>query len=101
MAPREGQQPDSLVYTSCDNQQTRSGTGGGLSSSEQQQQRANERDNAMLKKWLKYFERCGRGCTMMRTHRAHEYVLRGLPASLRGELWLVFSGSLFDVCSSS
>lgn len=59
------------------------------------------RDSIMVNKWLKYFERCGRGCAMMRTHRAHEYVLRGLPASLRGELWLVFSGALFDVRSCS
>ena len=44
--------------------------------------------------WNIHFFEYGRGVCMYRTARMRELVLKGIPESLRGELWLLFSGEL-------
>ncbi|XP_059951037.1 TBC1 domain family member 9B isoform X2 [Mesoplodon densirostris] len=46
--------------------------------------------------WDIHFFEYGRGMCMYRTARTRELVLKGIPESLRGELWLLFSGALVD-----
>ncbi|XP_058505961.1 TBC1 domain family member 9B isoform X2 [Solea solea] len=43
--------------------------------------------------WNIHFSEFGRGVCMYRTSRTRELVLNGIPESLRGELWLLFSGA--------
>ncbi|KAM6223278.1 TBC1 domain family member 9B [Rhynchocyon petersi] len=43
--------------------------------------------------WNIHFFEYGRGMCMYRTARTRELVLKGIPESLRGELWLLFSGA--------
>ncbi|XP_053422695.1 TBC1 domain family member 9B isoform X1 [Nycticebus coucang] len=43
--------------------------------------------------WNIHFFEYGRGMGMYRTARTRELVLKGIPESLRGELWLLFSGA--------
>ncbi|XP_036857897.2 TBC1 domain family member 9B isoform X2 [Manis javanica] len=43
--------------------------------------------------WNIHFFEYGRGMCMYRTARTQELVLKGIPESLRGELWLLFSGA--------
>ncbi|XP_067588686.1 TBC1 domain family member 9B isoform X5 [Pseudorca crassidens] len=43
--------------------------------------------------WHIHFFEYGRGMCMYRTARTRELVLKGIPESLRGELWLLFSGA--------
>lgn len=42
--------------------------------------------------WSIHFFEYGRGMCMYRTAKTRELVLKGIPESLRGELWLLFSG---------
>lgn len=44
--------------------------------------------------WHIHFFEYGRGMCMYRTAMTRELVLKGIPESLRGELWLLFSGKL-------
>lgn len=44
--------------------------------------------------WNIHFFEYGRGMCMYRTAKTRELVLKGIPESLRGELWLLFSGEL-------
>lgn len=44
--------------------------------------------------WHIHFFEYGRGVCMYRTAKMRELVLKGIPESLRGELWLLFSGEL-------
>lgn len=44
--------------------------------------------------WDIHFFEYGRGVCMYRTAKTRELVLKGIPESLRGELWLLFSGEL-------
>ncbi|KAM9513945.1 TBC1 domain family member 9B-like isoform 4-T4 [Salvelinus alpinus] len=43
--------------------------------------------------WNIHFLEFGRGVCMYRTSKTRELVLNGIPESLRGELWLLFSGA--------
>ncbi|CAO2642803.1 TBC1 domain family member 9B [Lemmus lemmus] len=43
--------------------------------------------------WSIHFFEYGRGMCMYRTAKTRELVLKGIPDSLRGELWLLFSGA--------
>ncbi|XP_051024405.1 TBC1 domain family member 9B isoform X1 [Acomys russatus] len=43
--------------------------------------------------WNIHFFEYGRGMCMYRTGKTRELVLKGIPESLRGELWLLFSGA--------
>lgn len=46
--------------------------------------------------WSIHFFEYGRGMCMYRTAKTRELVLKGIPESLRGELWLLFSGECFQ-----
>uniref|UniRef100_A0A3B1KEY9 TBC1 domain family member 9B n=1 Tax=Astyanax mexicanus TaxID=7994 RepID=A0A3B1KEY9_ASTMX len=43
--------------------------------------------------WNIHFFEFGRGVCMYRTSKTRDLVLKGIPESLRGELWLLFSGA--------
>lgn len=45
--------------------------------------------------WNILFSECGRGVSMFRTKKTRDLVVRGIPETLRGELWMLFSGSTF------
>ncbi|XP_075691983.1 TBC1 domain family member 8B [Rhinoderma darwinii] len=66
-------------------------------------QDAENLDPIMLKEkmkeqsWNILFSECGRGVTMFRTRRTRNLVVRGIPETLRGELWLLFSGAVNDM----
>ncbi|XP_078682548.1 TBC1 domain family member 9-like isoform X1 [Branchiostoma floridae x Branchiostoma belcheri] len=47
--------------------------------------------------WEIHFAEYGRGVSMYRTIKTHELVLQGIPDSLRGELWLLFSGAINEL----
>ena len=42
--------------------------------------------------WKNHFTEFGQGVCMYRTEKTKELVLKGIPESMRGELWLLFSG---------
>lgn len=42
--------------------------------------------------WDEHFEEFGRGVHMFRTEKTRKLVAAGIPESLRGEMWLTFSG---------
>ncbi|XP_069754067.1 TBC1 domain family member 9B-like isoform X2 [Narcine bancroftii] len=47
--------------------------------------------------WNIHFFEYGRGMCMYRTTKTRDLVLKGFPESLRGELWLLFSGALNEM----
>ncbi|KAL2077279.1 hypothetical protein ACEWY4_026783 [Coilia grayii] len=49
--------------------------------------------------WNIHFFEYGRGVCMYRTSKTRELVLSGIPESLRGELWLLFSGALNEMAT--
>uniref|UniRef100_A0A8C5PSY8 TBC1 domain family member 8B n=1 Tax=Leptobrachium leishanense TaxID=445787 RepID=A0A8C5PSY8_9ANUR len=69
-------------------------------------QDAENLDPKMLKEkmkeqsWNILFTECGRGVSMFRTRRTRSLVLRGIPETLRGELWLLFSGAVNDMAAN-
>uniref|UniRef100_A0A6Q2ZLW1 Rab-GAP TBC domain-containing protein n=1 Tax=Esox lucius TaxID=8010 RepID=A0A6Q2ZLW1_ESOLU len=52
-----------------------------------------EREKMKEESWSIHFFEFGRGVCMYRTSKTRELVLNGIPESLRGELWLLFSGA--------
>lgn len=50
--------------------------------------------------WNIHFFEYGRGMCMYRTAKTRELVLKGIPESLRGELWLLFSGECCLIATS-
>ncbi|XP_053329061.1 TBC1 domain family member 8B [Spea bombifrons] len=69
-------------------------------------QDAENLDPKMLKEkmkeqsWKILFTECGRGVSMFRTKRTRNLVVRGIPETLRGELWLLFSGAVNDMAAN-
>ncbi|PIO39425.1 hypothetical protein AB205_0175820 [Aquarana catesbeiana] len=69
-------------------------------------QDAENLDPIMLKEkmkeqsWSILFTECGRGISMFRTKRTRNLVVRGIPETLRGELWLLFSGAVNDMAAN-
>jgi hypothetical protein len=55
-------------------------------------------ENTRLAAWNMHFAIYGRGSTMYRTKELHELIFQGIPASLRNEVWLIFSGAIYEVC---
>lgn len=51
------------------------------------------KERAKEEAWDIHFFEYGRGMCMYRTARTRQLVLKGIPESLRGELWLLFSGA--------
>ncbi|XP_047125269.1 TBC1 domain family member 9B isoform X1 [Hydra vulgaris] len=50
--------------------------------------------------WSLHFEEYGRGVCMYRTPKTHELILKGVPDSLRGEIWMLFSGTVNELVSN-
>ncbi|XP_032625329.1 TBC1 domain family member 8B isoform X5 [Chelonoidis abingdonii] len=69
-------------------------------------QDADNLDSKMLKEkmkeqsWNILFVERGRGVSMFRTKKTRDLVLRGIPETLRGELWLLFSGAVNDMATN-
>lgn len=51
--------------------------------------------------WSLHFAEYGRGICMYRTPKSHELILKGIPDSLRGEIWILFSGTINEITSNS
>lgn len=51
------------------------------------------KQEAKEKQWELHFAEYGRGVTMYRTVEMAKLVIQGIPQSLRGEVWLTFSGN--------
>ncbi|XP_072112294.1 TBC1 domain family member 9 isoform X3 [Mobula birostris] len=49
--------------------------------------------------WKNHFAEYGRGVCMYRTEMTQELVLKGIPESMRGELWLLFSGAINEMAT--
>ncbi|KAF6718729.1 TBC1 domain family member 9 [Oryzias melastigma] len=47
--------------------------------------------------WKNHFAEFGEGVCMYRTENTKELVLKGIPESMRGELWLLFSGAINEM----
>ena len=47
--------------------------------------------------WQLHFSDYGRGVCIYRTKRLQELISQGIPDKLRGEMWLILSGALFDL----
>ncbi|XP_061574029.1 TBC1 domain family member 9 [Cololabis saira] len=49
--------------------------------------------------WKNHFTEYGEGVCMYRTEKTKELVLKGIPEGMRGELWLLFSGAINEMCT--
>ncbi|XP_051957652.1 TBC1 domain family member 8B isoform X3 [Xyrauchen texanus] len=49
--------------------------------------------------WQIHFAEYGRGTGMFCTKKTRDLIVRGVPETLRGELWLLFSGAVHDMTS--
>ncbi|TRY93145.1 hypothetical protein DNTS_021110 [Danionella cerebrum] len=47
--------------------------------------------------WQIHFSEYGRGTGMFCTKKTRDLIVRGVPETLRGELWLLFSGAVHDM----
>jgi len=52
------------------------------------------KQEAKEKQWELHFTEYGRGITMYRTTETAKLVIQGIPQTLRGEVWLTFSGNI-------
>ncbi|XP_073920350.1 TBC1 domain family member 8B isoform X3 [Castor canadensis] len=50
--------------------------------------------------WNILFSECGRGVSMFRTKKTRDLVVRGIPETLKGELWMLFSGAVNDMATN-
>nr|DBA28973.1 TPA: hypothetical protein GDO54_009249 [Pyxicephalus adspersus] len=49
--------------------------------------------------WKVHFGEYGQGICMYRTQKTRDLVLKGIPESMRGELWLLFSGAINEMAT--
>ncbi|KAM8938850.1 TBC1 domain family member 9 isoform 2-T2 [Pelodytes ibericus] len=49
--------------------------------------------------WKVHFAEYGQGICMYRTEKTRDLVLKGIPESMRGELWLLFSGAINEMAT--
>ncbi|XP_037074433.1 LOW QUALITY PROTEIN: TBC1 domain family member 9-like [Pollicipes pollicipes] len=49
--------------------------------------------------WEHLFDEYGRGMTMYRTSATSQLVLKGIPSTLRAELWMLFSGACHEMAT--
>ena len=52
------------------------------------------KQKAKEKQWELHFGEYGRGITIYRTVDTAKLVIQGVPQTLRGEVWLTFSGKI-------
>lgn len=53
------------------------------------------KQEAKEKQWELHFAEYGRGVTMYRTTETAKLIIQGVPQTLRGEVWLTFSGNKY------
>ncbi|XP_075055550.1 TBC1 domain family member 9 isoform X3 [Mixophyes fleayi] len=49
--------------------------------------------------WKMHFSDYGQGICMYRTQKTRDLVLKGIPESMRGEMWLLFSGAINEMAT--
>eukprot|EP00158_Paraphelidium_tribonemae_P005075 Partr_v1_DN27144_c0_g1_i1_m16123 putative TBC1 domain family member len=54
------------------------------------------KDKTKMKHWTVYFQDCGRNISLIRNSKFYRLVRIGIPNALRGELWELCSGALWD-----
>uniref|UniRef100_A0A8C9VYY7 TBC1 domain family member 8 n=1 Tax=Scleropages formosus TaxID=113540 RepID=A0A8C9VYY7_SCLFO len=57
------------------------------------------KEEAKVRSWEDHFSEYGRGVHMFRTEKAWKLVAMGIPETLRGELWLTFSGAAVEMAA--
>nr|CUU00470.1 hypothetical transcript [Hymenolepis microstoma] len=60
----------------------------------------NRKEAEKISSWEAYFSVYGKGTSMHIVDELEELVLKGLPAELRGHLWLLLSGAQNDLCAN-
>lgn len=55
------------------------------------------KQEAKEKQWQLHFAEYGRGITMYRTTETAKLIIQGVPQTLRGEVWLTFSGNTINI----
>lgn len=58
---------------------------------------ASAKQDTKEKQWELHFAEYGRGITIYRTVETAKLVIQGIPLTLRGEVWLTFSGALNEM----
>lgn len=49
--------------------------------------------------WSIHYQEYGRGVCMYRTSKTRELVMKGIPDSIRGEIWMIYSGAINEMAS--
>uniref|UniRef100_H2YF44 Rab-GAP TBC domain-containing protein n=1 Tax=Ciona savignyi TaxID=51511 RepID=H2YF44_CIOSA len=49
--------------------------------------------------WSVHFTEFGRGVCMYRTPKTKELIMKGIPESYRGEIWMIYSGAIIEMAN--
>ncbi|XP_022105913.1 TBC1 domain family member 9-like isoform X1 [Acanthaster planci] len=59
------------------------------------------KESVKMHLWDIHFKEFGRGVCMYRTVETQELIIKGIPESLRGEIWLLFSGAINEMATQA